>query len=72
MWPGFDEFEPAATLAVLSVICLDVHDLASRALKLYISTVSVTAYAFAASVIAGLLLIPTGRPLLRTDGSQIG
>ena len=70
--PGFDGFEPAAILALLGAVCLAMRDLATRALKSDIATVSVTAYAFVASVIAGLLLIPTGGPLVRPDGSQIG
>lgn len=69
MRPGFGRFEPAAILTLLGAICLAVRDLAKRALKLDISTVSVTAYAFVASVISGLLLIPTGGPLVRPDGS---
>lgn len=77
MRPGFDGFEPAAILALMGAICLAVRDLATRALKSYISTFSVSASAFAASMIAasmiaGLLLIPTGGSLVQPDGSQIG
>ncbi|MGB1641267.1 MAG: DMT family transporter [Paracoccaceae bacterium] len=70
MRPGFEGFEPAAVLAVIGAICLAARDLATRVLKSDITTVSMTAYAFAASVVAGVILIPTGAPMEWTDPNQ--
>lgn len=70
MRPGFEGFEPAAVLAVIGAICLAARDLATRVLKSDITTVSMTAYAFAASVVAGVILIPTGAPMEWPDPHQ--
>ena len=70
MRPGFEGFEPAAVLAVIGAICLAARDLATRVLKSDITTVSMTAYAFAASVVAGVILIPTGPPMEWPDPHQ--
>lgn len=46
MRPGFDGFEPTVILAFLGAICFSVRDLATRALKSDISTVSFMAPKF--------------------------
>ncbi len=72
MWPGFDGFEAAALLALMGVIFLSGRDLATQALKSDISTISITGYAFAASAVAGVILILTGEPLEGPGVSQTG
>ncbi len=50
--------------------CFAARDLATWALKSDISTLSVTAYANAASVVAGVILIPTSETFVWPDSSQ--
>jgi drug/metabolite transporter (DMT)-like permease len=56
--PGSASFEPASILALLGVTFLASRDLATRVMPSGLSTFTVTAYAFGASIIAGILLIP--------------
>ena len=62
--PGMAGFEPASILALLGVIFLASRDLATRVMPAVLSTFTVTAYAFGASIIAGIILIPFFDPLI--------
>ena len=56
--PGMADFEPASILALLGVTFLASRDLATRVMPSGLSTFTVTTYAFGASIIAGVMLIP--------------
>jgi drug/metabolite transporter (DMT)-like permease len=56
--PGFDSFMPASLLAVIATIFLAVRDLATRAMKIEISTTTVSMYAFLACGVSGFIAMP--------------
>jgi len=56
--PGFDSFVPASLLAVIATIFLAARDLATRAIKLEVSTTVVSMYAFLGCFVAGIIAIP--------------
>jgi len=56
--PGFDSFMPASLLAVISTLFLAVRDLATRAMRLEVSTTTVSMYAFFACGISGFIAMP--------------
>lgn len=56
--PGFDSFMPASLLAVISTIFLAARDLATRAMKVEVSTTIVSMYAFLACAVAGVIALP--------------
>ena len=62
--PGIAGFEPASILALLGVTFLASRDLATRVMPKGLSTFTVTTYAFGASIIAGIVLIPFFDPLI--------
>ena len=55
--PGLEGFEPAALWAVLSVIGLAIRDLASRKVPQTISSLQLSAWAFFASGVSGVVLL---------------
>jgi drug/metabolite transporter (DMT)-like permease len=70
--PGMAGFDPASILALLGVIFLASRDLATRVMPAGLSTFTVTAYAFGASIIAGFILIPYFAPLIWPTIAQWG
>ena len=56
--PGLDGFEPASILALLGVLFLASRDLATRVMDARLSTLTVTAYAFLATALGGVLALP--------------
>lgn len=56
--PGFDSFMPASLLAVVSTIFLAARDLATRTMKVEVSTTVISLYGFVACGIAGVIALP--------------
>ena len=56
--PGVADFSPLSLLAVAAVICLSARDLATRAMKDTLPTLTISIYAFFALVLAGILATP--------------
>ena len=56
--PGLDGFEPASALALLGVIFLATRDLATRVMDSELSTLTVSAYAFLATGLGGVVALP--------------
>ena len=56
--PGVADFSPFSLLAVAAVICLSARDLATRAMKDNLPTLTISIYAFLALALAGILAIP--------------
>ena len=56
--PGVSDFSPFSLLAVAAVICLSARDLATRAMKDTLPTLTISIYAFLALVVAGILATP--------------
>ena len=59
--PGLEGFQPASLLAVAAVVALAVRDCATRVIPRRVSTMQLSAWAFATLVPAGLLLMALGR-----------
>lgn len=68
--PGMAEFQTASILAILGAVSLASRDLATRMMPLGLPTVTVTTYAFVASILAGIILIPFFEPLIWPTFSQ--
>ena len=63
--PGFSAFEPAALLALASVFCLALRDLATRFVAPKVSSMQLSAYAFAMLIPGGIVLsLVMGDPVL--------
>ncbi|MEM1129394.1 MAG: DMT family transporter [Pseudomonadota bacterium] len=58
--PGFEGFQPASLFTVGAVIFLSTRDLATRVTPPRVSTIQLSAYAFAAVALAALPMIPFG------------
>ena len=56
--PGLADFNPLSLLAVIAVICLSARDLATRAMKTTLPTLTISIYGFGAMAAAGLVAIP--------------
>ena len=56
--PGLADFNPLSLLAVIAVICLSARDLATRAMKTTLPTLTISIYGFGAMAAAGMLAIP--------------
>ena len=68
--PGMDGFQPASVLALIGVLFLACRDLSSRLIPPALSSFTVTAYAFFASILAGLIALPFFEPLIWPDPTQ--
>lgn len=62
--PGMEGFHPGSILAVIGVLFLACRDLSSRLIPAELSSSTVTAYAFFASIIAGGIALPFFDPLI--------
>ena len=62
--PGMDGFNPGSILALIGVLFLACRDLSSRLIPAELSSSTVTAYAFFASIIAGGIALPFFDPLI--------
>lgn len=59
--PGLEGFEPAALLVLVSVVCVAARDLITRRMNVQVSSLVISFQGFAASVLAGpILLVSTG------------
>ena len=56
--PALADFDPLSLLAVVAVICLSARDLATRAMKTTLQTLTISIYGFGAMAAAGILAIP--------------
>ena len=56
--PGLDNFMLASLLAVIAVLFLAARDLATRTMRVELSTVTISIYGFFASGVAGIIAIP--------------
>ena len=66
--PGLDGFEPAALLVLVAVVCVAARDLITRRMDVTVSSVVISFQGFAASVLAGpILLLSSGRGLVALD-----
>ncbi len=68
--PGMAEFQTASILAILGAVSLASRDLATRMMPVSLPTVTITTYAFIASILAGVLLIPFFEPLIWPSFTQ--
>jgi drug/metabolite transporter (DMT)-like permease len=63
--PGLAGFEPAALLVLVSVVCVAARDLITRRIDAAVDSTVISFQGFAASVVAGpVLLLTTGTPLV--------
>lgn len=66
--PGLDGFEPAALLVLVAVVCVAARDLITRRMDVTVGSVVISFQGFAASVLAGpILLLSSGRGLVALD-----
>lgn len=66
--PGLDGFEPAALLVLVAVVCVAARDLITRRMDVTVSSVVISFQGFAASVLAGpILLLSSGSALVALD-----
>ncbi len=68
--PGLAGFQPASLFAVLGVAGLALRDLATRRVPARVSTLHLSAYAFATVVVAGLVLLALGGPMQSPSGEN--
>ncbi|MCR9150328.1 MAG: DMT family transporter [Rhodobacteraceae bacterium] len=68
--PGLAGFQPASLFAVLAVAGLALRDLATRQVPARVSTLHLSAYAFATVFMAGLLLLGLGGPMQSPSGGN--
>ena len=62
--PGFEGFMPESIFALLGSLFLAARDLATRAMKTSLSSVTIALYAFIAFGISGVLIIPFNSPMI--------
>jgi len=69
--PGFESFMPASLLAVISTVFLAIRDLVTRAMRLEISTTTVSMYAFLACGVSGFIAMPFYSTMVVPSSTQI-
>jgi len=69
--PGFESFMPASLLAVIATVFLAVRDLVTRAMRIEISTTTVSMYAFLACGISGFIAMPFYSPMVIPASTEI-
>lgn len=60
--PGMSGFNPFSWFAVATVLFIAARDLATRVIPASVTSMQISAWAFATAAIAGLLVLPFGRP----------
>lgn len=71
--PGFEGFQPATLLVLVSVVAVVARDLITRRIDAAVSSFVVSFQGFASLIVAGgLMLAVTGTPLAAIDGTQSG
>ena len=69
--PGFGSFMPASIFALLGAIFLAGRDLATRAIKVKLPSVTISLYAFLAFGLSGILVIPFSSEMLLPSSNEI-
>ena len=69
--PGFEGFMPASIFALLGSLFLAARDLATRAMKVDLPSVTIALYAFIAFGISGILIIPFNSPMIIPTSNQM-
>jgi len=69
--PGFEGFMPASIFALLGALFLAARDLATRAMKVDLPSVTIALYAFIAFGISGILIIPFNSPMIIPTSNQM-
>ena len=69
--PGFGGFMPASIFALLGAVFLAARDLATRAMKVKLPSVTIALYAFIAFGISGILIIPFNSAMIAPTSNQI-
>ena len=69
--PGYGGFMPASIFALLGSIFLAARDLATRAMKVNLPSVTIALYAFIAFGISGILIIPFNSPMIAPSLNQM-
>ena len=69
--PGFGGFMPASIFALIGAVFLAARDLATRAMKVKLPSVTIALYAFIAFGISGILIIPFNSPMIAPTSNQI-
>jgi len=71
--PGLDGFEPNALLVLISVLCVAARDLMTRRMNANIPSFVVSVQAYAAVIVAGvILLLITGQPVAAPTSFEWG
>ena len=69
--PGYGGFMPASIFALLGAMFLAGRDLATRAIKVQLPSVTISLYAFLAFGLSGFLLIPFSTEMILPGSTQI-
>ncbi|MGE4576316.1 MAG: DMT family transporter [Candidatus Pseudothioglobus sp.] len=69
--PGFGGFMPASIFALLGAVFLAARDLATRAMKVKLPSVTIALYSFIAFGISGILIIPFNSAMIAPTSNQI-
>jgi len=69
--PGFGGFMPASIFALLGAVFLAARDLATRAMKVKLPSVTIALYAFIAFGISGILIIPFNSAMIAPTSNRI-
>jgi len=69
--PGFGSFMPASIFALLGAMFLAGRDLATRAIKVQLPSVTISLYAFLAFGLSGFLIIPFSAEMILPSSTQI-
>ena len=69
--PGFGGFMPASIFALIGAVFLAARDLATRAMKVKLPSVTIALYAFIAFGISGILIIPFNSPMIALTSTDI-
>ena len=69
--PGFGGFMPASIFALLGAVFLAARDLATRAMKVKLPSVTIALYAFIAFGISGILIIPFNSAMIAPTSTDI-
>jgi drug/metabolite transporter (DMT)-like permease len=69
--PGFGGFMPASIFALLGAVFLAARDLATRAMKVKLPSVTIALYAFIAFGVSGILIIPFNSAMIAPTSNQI-
>ncbi len=69
--PGFESFMPASIFALLAAMFLAGRDLATRAIEVKFSSITISLYAFLAFGLSGFLIMPFSSEMLLPNSKEI-